>query len=401
MPVYRRRSQAPWNRAVRIRTREWRAWLRADPRPALARPRAALDLAAAGAAACGRSCSSAHAVGGEPPPPARPPRRVDLERRAPAAGPGRPAALRARPRAGRGAACRSSTASPTAGCPPTSRARSRPPSCSGSPARRPTRAGARSTSATGRATRSTSSTPSESPPGSAASTSPAETWPQLQARVAAAVDELRGEDVLVVTHGGCIRAATAHLTGADARAARAARQRQPDRDRARRPRAPARATGCARRARRRPGLRLAHQRSDGSGRARPPRAGRRGATGSRASAGGAGGGRVSRRNCSIAAITAAASSGEALEPCSSRRGRRFTTRADVAVLALRARLALGQQRLERGDDLRPRLVRDDHVVDVAALGRRVGVGEARLVVVDQLLAALVGRRRLARCRGGG
>ena len=31
-PVVRRRSQAPWNRAVRIRTREWRAWLRAEPR---------------------------------------------------------------------------------------------------------------------------------------------------------------------------------------------------------------------------------------------------------------------------------------------------------------------------------------------------------------------------------
>ena len=45
----------------------------------------------------------------------------------------------------------------------------------------------------------------------------AETWPQFQARVAAAVDELRGEDVLVVTHGGCVRAATAHLTGADPR----------------------------------------------------------------------------------------------------------------------------------------------------------------------------------------
>ena len=46
---------------------------------------------------------------------------------------------------------------------------------------------------------------------------PAESWQQFQARVAAAVDELRGEDVIVVTHGGCIRAATAHLTGADAR----------------------------------------------------------------------------------------------------------------------------------------------------------------------------------------
>jgi broad specificity phosphatase PhoE len=45
----------------------------------------------------------------------------------------------------------------------------------------------------------------------------AETFAELQARVAAAVDELRGEDVVVVTHGGCVRAATAHLTGADAR----------------------------------------------------------------------------------------------------------------------------------------------------------------------------------------
>ena len=45
----------------------------------------------------------------------------------------------------------------------------------------------------------------------------AETFAELQARVAAAVDELRGEDALVVTHGGCVRAATAHLTGADPR----------------------------------------------------------------------------------------------------------------------------------------------------------------------------------------
>ena len=45
----------------------------------------------------------------------------------------------------------------------------------------------------------------------------AETFAELQARVAAAVDELLGEDVIVVTHGGCVRAATAHLTGADPR----------------------------------------------------------------------------------------------------------------------------------------------------------------------------------------
>ena len=65
---------------------------------------------------------------------------------------------------------------------------------------------------------------------------------------------------------------------------------------------------------------------------------------------------------------------------------------DVAVLALRPLDALGLQRLERVDQARARLVRDQHVVDVAALGRRVGVREARLVVGDQLLAALVGRR---------
>jgi probable phosphoglycerate mutase len=45
----------------------------------------------------------------------------------------------------------------------------------------------------------------------------AETFAELQTRVAAAVDELRGEDAVVVTHGGCVRAATAHLTGADPR----------------------------------------------------------------------------------------------------------------------------------------------------------------------------------------
>ena len=45
----------------------------------------------------------------------------------------------------------------------------------------------------------------------------AETFAELQARVAGAVDELQGEDAVVVTHGGCVRAATAHLTGADPR----------------------------------------------------------------------------------------------------------------------------------------------------------------------------------------
>ena len=45
----------------------------------------------------------------------------------------------------------------------------------------------------------------------------AETFADLQARVGEAVDELRGEDAIVVAHGGCVRAATAHLTGADPR----------------------------------------------------------------------------------------------------------------------------------------------------------------------------------------
>src|SRR4029453_12029017 len=61
---------------------------------------------------------------------------------------------------------------------------------------------------------------------------------------------------------------------------------------------------------------------------------------------------------------------------------------DVPVLALRALDALGLQGAERADQLGPGLVRFDHVVDVAALGRRVGVGEVGLVVVDQLGAAL-------------
>ena len=60
--------------------------------------------------------------------------------------------------------------------------------------------------------------------------------------------------------------------------------------------------------------------------ARRPPAARRRPTGSAAPLAAAGGA-VSRRNCSIAAITAAASSGEALLPCSSRRGRRFIRRA--------------------------------------------------------------------------
>jgi broad specificity phosphatase PhoE len=41
-----------------------------------------------------------------------------------------------------------------------------------------------------------------------------ESWPDFQARVAGALDALT-RDTLVFTHGGCVRAAVAHLTGAD------------------------------------------------------------------------------------------------------------------------------------------------------------------------------------------
>jgi broad specificity phosphatase PhoE len=45
-----------------------------------------------------------------------------------------------------------------------------------------------------------------------------EAWPAFQARVGSALDDLanRGGSWLVFTHGGCVRAAIAHLTGADA-----------------------------------------------------------------------------------------------------------------------------------------------------------------------------------------
>ena len=44
-----------------------------------------------------------------------------------------------------------------------------------------------------------------------------EPWPDFAARVAAAVDELAaaGGSWLVIAHGGCVRAACAHVTGAD------------------------------------------------------------------------------------------------------------------------------------------------------------------------------------------
>ena len=44
-----------------------------------------------------------------------------------------------------------------------------------------------------------------------------ESWPEFQARVAGAIDELlaTGRSWLVVCHGGVVRAALSHVTGAD------------------------------------------------------------------------------------------------------------------------------------------------------------------------------------------
>src|SRR4029079_16559810 len=63
---------------------------------------------------------------------------------------------------------------------------------------------------------------------------------------------------------------------------------------------------------------------------------------------------------------------------------RAALQRDIAVLALRARLALRERRLERADQVRPRPSRLDHVVDVPSLGGRVRVREPLLVVGDQL-----------------
>ena len=376
---------------MRIRTREWRAWLEAL-HPGCARSaarRARAGRRSAGAASA-RSCSKR--LSGEPPPPARPPRRVDLERRAPAAGPGRPAALGARARAGRGSA----------------------PVPRGIPVRRLvsdlTRA-VQTADLLGLAGAPTDPRwreidigewagftldeldPERVAPGSAVSTSRARRGPSCRRAWARQPTSCAGRtscgDPRRRPRGDRAphRRRRAH--------ARAARQRQPDGDRARRARAAARLRAAghpAGDARVSPSPRGCRgSRSTASSRAaRHPRVLRRL------------GGRRRRRGvaqeCSIAAITAAASSGVALEPCSSRRGRRFT--AGCCRACASGRLALGEQRLGRGDDLGARLVRDDDVVDVAALGRRVGVGEARTCSRDQLVAALF-RRGDWGCRAGG
>src|SRR5690348_4107065 len=77
-------------------------------------------------------------------------------------------------------------------------------------------------------------------------------------------------------------------------------------------------------------------------------------------------------------------------------GRKFSARLkrDVAVLALGLVYALALQHAEGADQLGAGLAGLDDVIYVAALRRRVWVGEVGFVVVDQFLAALVGGRRV-------
>ena len=64
------------------------------------------------------------------------------------------------------------------------------------------------------------------------------------------------------------------------------------------------------------------------------------------------------------------------------------------MFSFRFGLAFRQRDFERRDQNRPRAARFDYLVDVAALGRVVGVREPLLVVGDQLGAASLRVRRL-------
>src|SRR5579862_1277055 len=102
-------------------------------------------------------------------------------------------------------------------------------------------------------------------------------------------------------------------------------------------------------------------------RRRPPRGARRAATARRSPAGGRPPGPCR--------------AGSARAPRSWPRPRRAKrSQRDVPVLAPRARLVLGREQAQRADQARARLVWLEDVVDVAALGRDVGVLEARGVV---------------------
>src|SRR6267154_616802 len=72
-----------------------------------------------------------------------------------------------------------------------------------------------------------------------------------------------------------------------------------------------------------------------------------------------------------------------------------TLQGDVPVLLGRIPVALGLERLERGDQARARLARVDHVVDVAPPRRDVRIRELLLVLGDPLghCALLVLARR--------
>ena len=196
-----------------------------------------------------------------------------------------------------------------------------------------------------------------------------ESWPELVRRGSAAPSTSCSPRVgtwLVVCHGGVVRAALSHVTGADPRSVAGPGERQRHGDPGRgRPRLEALRLDAGRRQRSDVQSNSPQVLGEGpvfdrtpphpgafEGRYKWEPAGRHngaavpagyptpapGAAGSRSTPSSlaarthgltavgrsaAGGGAVSRRNCSIAAITAAASSGEAVLPWSSRRGRRF------------------------------------------------------------------------------
>src|SRR5579859_2581555 len=101
-------------------------------------------------------------------------------------------------------------------------------------------------------------------------------------------------------------------------------------------------------------------------------------------------------NCSIAATMAAASSapggGTIVPPgCLPLSLAPVNSERDVAVLALRPGFALAEQSVQGHDQLGTRLVGDDDIVDVAALGGRVRVGKPGLVILHELGSPLIGR----------
>ena len=152
----------------------------------------------------------------------RPPRRVHLERRGAPAGTARPAAVRARARAGASPG-RASPRRLPAGAGPLQRSRPRARDRGAdrpAPGAATTRAGGRSTSASGAAGPPPRSTPrpSGSRTGAAARVRRPTASRGLRSRARRRRRRRAGRaggPWLVVSHGGCVRAVVAHVTGAD------------------------------------------------------------------------------------------------------------------------------------------------------------------------------------------